>query len=134
MGTIMKLLLLIAALLLQVYTTSGAETTATKCIPGGPCAQSGTPCVALPVEKATCDKELTQAARFAASNANGGPYTDVSVEHYSTQVVAGINFLMDLKLGRDNAAPVAAKVRVFRSLQQKFELTSQEVHSAANGF
>lgn len=82
-------------------------------------------------ESSTTDPEVLAAARFAvaeASRKQGREVTLVSIERAENQLVAGMNYRLQLKVKSDGQVQDVSAL-VFRDLKQKFELSEWEPSS-----
>src|SRR3954465_14527568 len=72
-------------------------------------------------ENSTDDAEVVAAANFAVDEEGRkeeGSITLVSIEHAESQVVAGINYRLCLKVATGDDEPKDVKVVVYRNLQR----------------
>jgi hypothetical protein len=80
-------------------------------------------------EIAKDDEGAVAAAGFAVNaqgEKQGNAIALVEVEHAETQVVAGINYRLCLKIQVDDADPKEVRVVVYKNLQREFSLKSWE--------
>lgn len=78
------------------------------------------------VEASTSDREVVSAANFAVGRKRrkqGGRLTLVSIERAETQVVAGVNYRLCLRVRRRGRTQEVATV-VYRDLRRRYSLTS----------
>ncbi|MBI3653118.1 MAG: hypothetical protein HY231_18985 [Acidobacteria bacterium] len=86
-------------------------------------------------EAANDDPEVVAAAEFAVAEqgrTQEAAITLVSVEQAETQVVAGINYRLCLKIAVDDETK-DVKVVVYRNLQKAYSLTSWAEESCGSG-
>ena len=81
------------------------------------------------------DAEVVAAANFAISEQGRkqeASFTLVSIERAESQVVAGINYRLCLKVSTDDEGePKDVKVVVYRNLRKEYSLTSWEEESCS---
>ena len=86
-------------------------------------------------EASTADREVVSAANFAVSRLRrkrGGRVSLVSIERAETQVVAGVNYRLCLRVRRRGRAQEVVAV-VYRDLRQRYSLTSWKVERCGRG-
>lgn len=86
-------------------------------------------------EASTSEREVVSAANFAVRSQRrkqGGRLTLVSIERAETQVVAGVNYRLCLRVRR-RGRPQEVVAVVYRDLQRRYSLTSWGAERCGGG-